>query len=231
MNGFRIVPIGDSVLVVEFDARIDVEVNARAVAVADAVWAGMIDGVLDVVPTFRSVGVYFDPLKTDVERLVKRLEQDAAAASGKVPDTIPIVSVPVCYGGVAGPDLREVASVTGMSEGEVIALHAAPIYRVFMLGFAPGFAYLGVVDQRIAVPRRAVPRTHVPPGSVAIAGQQTGVYPSSTPGGWQLIGRTPFKPYDAGKADPFLFKPGDRIRFYPVTPAEYETMSRFRLSQ
>jgi inhibitor of KinA len=128
----------------------------------------------------------------------------------------------VCYGGELGPDLAGVAAFAGTSEADVARVHAAGMYRVFMLGFVPGFAYLGVVDDRIAMPRHASPRVRVPAGSVGIAGAQTGVYTGGTPGGWQLVGRTPVKPFDASRDDPFLMKAGDAVQFYAIDRAEYD---------
>ena len=128
----------------------------------------------------------------------------------------------MCYGGELGPDLAGVASFAGLTETAVVDVHAGGSYRVFMLGFVPGFAYLGIVDTRIAMPRRATPRVRVPVGSVGIAGAQTGVYPSETPGGWQLIGRTPVKPFDPARDEPFLLKAGDTVQFYPIERAEFD---------
>jgi inhibitor of KinA len=133
----------------------------------------------------------------------------------------------VCYGGDYGPDLADVASLAGMSPEEVVAVHAAVTYRVFMLGFLPGFAYMGVVDARIAAPRRANPRVRVPKGSVGIAGRQTGIYPLDAPGGWQLIGRTALEPFDIARPSPFLFKAGDCVRFVPVARTELERLCHF----
>jgi len=214
-HDFRIVTAGDSAVCVEFEERIDAEVNGRVVALAEAIEAERIGGVRDVVPTFRSVAIYFDPLRTDFDLLTERLERAAAEAPPAVTITQKPIRIPVCYGGASGPDLEEVARYAGMTEAEVIARHAAPVYRVFMLGFVPGFAYMGTVDPRIAVPRRSTPRLRVPSGSVGIAGGQTGIYPSETPGGWQLVGRTSLKPFDPSRAEPFLLKAGDAVQFYP----------------
>jgi len=214
-HDFRIVTAGDSAVVVEFEERIDVEVNAKVVAVAEAIEAERIGGVRDVVPTFRSVAIYFDPLRTDFDRLNERLERAAANARPEATIAREPIRIPVSYGGAFGPDLAKVARYAGMTEGEVIARHVAPVYRVFMLGFVPGFAYMGTVDPRIVMPRRATPRPRVPAGSVGIAGGQTGIYPFETPGGWQIIGRTPLKPFDPSRAEPFLLKAGDAVRFHP----------------
>jgi KipI family sensor histidine kinase inhibitor len=218
----RIVYAGDSALIVEFDERIALEVNARAIACAEAIQAARVAGVRDIVPTYRSVAVYFDPLRTDHDALIGCLEREAASFTPAAAVQRMPIRIPVCYGGELGPDLTGVASFARMAESDVVRLHADAIYRVFMLGFVPGFAYLGVVDERIAMPRRATPRVRVPAGSVGIAGGQTGVYSAETPGGWQLIGRTPVKPFDAARADPFLMKAGDAVQFYPVDRAEYD---------
>jgi KipI family sensor histidine kinase inhibitor len=224
IHDFRIVPAGDSAIVVELEERIDPVVNARAIRLADQVHAAAIPGVRDVVPTYRSVAVFFDPIRTDYQRLVAWLEREAEQpGSAQVEERTPI-SVPVCYGGELGPDLAAVAAFASMSPDEVVAAHASAVYRVFMLGFVPGFAYMGVLDVRIAMPRRATPRVRVPCGAVGIAGAQTGIYPAETPGGWQLIGRTPVKPFDAARPAPFLFKPGDAVRFVPIARAEYEQL-------
>jgi inhibitor of KinA len=222
VNAGRIVHAGDSALVVEFDERIDPDVNARAIACAEAIQAAHVAGVRDIVPTYRSVAVYFDPLRTDHDALIGCLEREAASFTPAAAAERTPVRIPVCYGGDLGPDLTGVASFARMEESDVVRLHADAIYRVFMLGFVPGFAYLGVVDERIAMPRRATPRVRVPAGSVGIAGGQTGVYSAETPGGWQLIGRTPLKPFDAARADPFLMKAGDAVQFYPIDRAEYD---------
>ncbi|MBD8499483.1 5-oxoprolinase subunit PxpB [Paenibacillus sp. CAU 1523] len=132
-----------------------------------------------------------------------------------------IVDIPVCYGGAFGPDLLEVAEHTGLSPQEVIALHCGQSYLVYMVGFAPGFPYLGGMDERIAVPRRSSPRTAITPGSVGIGGSQTGIYPLATPGGWQLIGRTPRQLFRPHHVDPSLLKMGDIVRFYPIEPEQF----------
>ena len=224
-GGFRIVPAGDSALVVEFEDRIDPVVNARTVAFADAVQAAAISGVRDVVPSYRSVAIYFDPLRTDYDKLMSTLEAELArpavdARAGRAP-----IRIPVCYGGEFGPDLPQVAAFAKMSEKEVISIHASATYRVFMVGFVAGFAYMGTVDERIALPRHSTPRGRVPLGTVGIAGVQTGIYPAETPGGWQLIGRTPVKPFDASRAEPFLMKAGDSVQFYPVARTDFENFT------
>ena len=215
-DDFQIVAAGDAVVIVRFAERIDPAVNARAVEVAERVRTAALDGVRDVVPTFRTVAVYFDPLQTDHDRLLGELRSLAASESLIQPSSSPAIEIPVQYGGEFGPDLGDVARFANASEEEVIRLHSGTDYRVYMLGFVPGFAYMGSVDRRIAAPRRTTPRRSVPPGSVGIAGQQTGIYPADIPGGWQLIGRTPVRPFDLSRDSACLFTPGDRVRFVAV---------------
>jgi inhibitor of KinA len=219
---YRVVPAGDSVLVVEFEDRIDPAVNDGAIAFADAIQAAGLAGVRDVVPTYRSVAIYFDPLRTGSDALLAGIEREAQRAMTSATGARDAVRIPVCYGGELGPDLAGVAAFAKMAEDEVVRAHTAATYRVFMLGFVPGFAYLGIVDDRIAMPRHATPRLRVPAGSVGIAGVQTGVYPMETPGGWQLIGRTPVRPFDPDRAQPFLMKAGDAVQFYPIAREEFD---------
>ena len=215
---FQIVTAGDSVLIVQFAERVDPAINARAIALAERLGAAVPAGVRDIVPTYRSVAVYFNPLRTNHDRLLSELQRLASTEPvSDGPLTEPI-QVPVEYGGEFGPDLADVARFANSSEDEVVRLHTAKVYRVFMLGFVPGFAYMGEVDPRIAAPRRQTPRTAVPAGSVGIAGVQTGIYPSVIPGGWQLIGRTSIKPFDLSRSEASLFKPGDFVRFMAVDP-------------
>ena len=226
MSTFRIVPVGDATLVVEFEERIDPAVNARAVATAEALRTAAIAGVRDVVPTYRSVAVYFDPLLTDHAGLVRRLEEAAVRPASAESDAHALIRVPVCYGDDFGPDLPDIARFAHATEEEVVGLHTGTIYRVFMLGFTPGFAYMGLVDSRIAVPRRETPRIRVPRGSVCVAGVQTSVHPVEAPSGWHLIGRTPVRPFDLSRADPFLFRAGDDVRFVPIGREEFDQLDR-----
>lgn len=224
MSDYRIVPAGDSVFIIEFEERIDPAVNARTIACADAIHSARTPGVRDVVPTFRSVAIYFDPLRTDGDALLERIEHEAEHAGAAASAATAPLRIPVCYGGELGPDLASVAEFAGMSADEVVRTHSRATYRVFMLGFVPGFAYLGLVDERIAMPRHPTPRVRVPAGSVGIAGVQTGIYPTETPGGWQLIGRTPAKPFDPLRSEPFLMKAGDAVQFYPIDRAEFDAL-------
>lgn len=222
----RILPAGDSAWSIELPERIDVAVNARAIRIAHAVEAAGLP-VTDVVVGYRSVMVYFDPLSAAAADLEGRLRE--IAATGPSEDALPgaLVEVPVCYDGLYGPDLGDVAAFAGCSIEDVIALHLAREYRVFVVGFLPGFAYMASVDPRIAAPRRSSPRLKVPAGSVAVAAGQTGVYPGETPGGWSLIGRCPVRPYDADRPQPFLFHPGERVRFQRISELDYRATTEW----
>jgi KipI family sensor histidine kinase inhibitor len=205
---------GDSAILLELEPVIDPAVNARAVAIASAVRSQRLEGVRDVIPTYRSVAVHFDPLTCAIDALRDAVRE--ATVAPEVSSGGSLVEVPVAYGGDEGPDLEEVAAFARVPVRTVIDRHCAPEYRVFMLGFLPGFAYMGTVDESIAAPRRATPRTRIPAGSVGIAGRQTGVYPRRSPGGWQLIGRTPLQVFDPAREPAFLFGAGDRVKFSPV---------------
>jgi inhibitor of KinA len=224
----QIVPAGDAALIIEFDERIDPIISARGAALAQALVAEHIAGIRDVVPTYRSVAVYFDPLQTDRRTLTAAIERLAATTGAAEMPRRPPIRIPVCYGGEYGPDLARVAAFAGMSEADVVDVHATATYRVLMLGFAPGFAYMGVVDSRIAAPRLETPRQRVPRGSVGIAREQTGIYPSETPGGWQLVGRTPVRTFDLSLADPFLLHSGDEVQFVPIAQKEFDDLARPR---
>jgi len=226
MTSARIVQAGDAVLVAEFDDRIDAAVNALAIALADAVRSAAVAGVRDVVPTFRSVAVYFDPLASDVTKLEGLLRDMAGSVVPADEDASTLVEIPVCYDREFAPDIDDVVAFAGLpSPEDVAAIHSARTYRVFMLGFVPGFAYLGSVDERIAAPRRRSPRTHVASGSVGIAGLQTGVYPQPTPGGWNIIGRTPVRMLSLDREEPSLLKAGDSVRFHPIDRSVFDRLA------
>jgi inhibitor of KinA len=216
MSDFAIRHAGDAAVVIDFEARLDPAINARAVQLARAIQESQRAGVRDVVVGYHSVTIYLDPRAVQAEDLGSWVSREAARSRGATALPRRTVEVPVVYGGAEGPDLGLVAQFTGCSERDVIRLHSGQAYRVYMLGFVPGFAYLAAVDPRIAAPRRQTPRVAVPAGSVGIAGPQTGVYPMNTPGGWNLIGRTPLVVFDPGRTEPSVFKPGDAVRFRPL---------------
>lgn len=220
----RIVPAGDAAWLIELPERIDAAINSRAIRIAKAIEGSGVRAT-DVVVGYRSVMVYVDPLSSDAAGVARRLQEIAAATEQGEDGQGRLVEVPVCYDGPHGPDLADVAAFGECSTDEVIERHLAVEYRVFVVGFVPGFAYMAPVDPKIAAPRRSSPRLKVPAGSVAVAAGQTGVYPAETPGGWSIIGRCPVRPYDPDRAEPFLFHPGDRIRFLRITEPEYRARS------
>ena len=223
---FRLLPLGDAALTIEFGNEINPALNARAIAFAGHVRAQAWEGVLDIVPTYRSVTIHVDPLHLDVNALSNRLLR---LSRSFLPHSAPAAkehTVPVFYGGEHGPDLEDVAAFAKMSVDDVIRLHSSVLYRVYMLGFSPGFPYLGIVPASIAMPRLATPRAIVPAGSVGIAGMQTGIYPTATPGGWRVIGRTPVALYRPSSATPFLLNPGDTVRFDSIGPEDFDRLLR-----
>jgi KipI family sensor histidine kinase inhibitor len=208
---------GDTLLLIEWEHTIDPAVNQRVIALADRLHSRLGHRVRDIVPAYCAVGVHFDPLRTDLAALELAIEEEVARLADAAPPTgARVVEIPVSYGGDDGPDLGWLANWAGCTPEEVVDRHVAGTYRVYMLGFVPGFAYMGRVDTSIAAPRHRVPRDRVPAGSVGIAGEQTGVYPIATPGGWQLIGRTDTVMFDATRPSPSLLRPGDLVTFSRV---------------
>ena len=206
----RVWPLGDAALLVELGTRIDTALNARCHALAEALEKR--SGVREALAGYSTVTVHYDPDRTSfaaIRSAVTRL----LAAKPRVGPSGRLHRIPVAYD---GPDLAESAELLKISVPELVALHSKPIYRVFMVGFVPGFAYLGPLPPALALPRRRVPRTHVPAGSVAMAGEQTGVYPLPTPGGWHLLGRTQMPMFLPDNDPPSLLRPGDRVKFHPV---------------
>lgn len=211
----RVLPVGDRALTVEFGDAIDLALNARVLALEASLSGFPLPGVLETVPTYRSLLVLYEPSTITFDALAARF-LERAAKGGAAPPAGRLLEVPTCYGGAGGPDLAEVAQACGLAEDAVVALHASTDYTALMLGFRPGFAYLGGLPEALALPRRATPRLRVEAGSVAVAGRQTGIYPSASPGGWHLIGRTDLQLFDATAEPPALIGPGDRVRFVPV---------------
>jgi inhibitor of KinA len=212
----RILLCGDCAISVEFGNRIDPVVNAQVQRLFRVLKEQGPPGILGVIPSFGALLIQYDPWICSYERLLQWVE-DALQSNvqGLTADSA-MFEIPVCYGSEYGPDLEAVAAFHNLSPEGVVELHSRPLYSVFMIGFTPGFPYLGGLDERLATPRRQDPRNKVPAGSVGIAGRQTGIYSLDSPGGWQLIGRTPMKLFDLGRSDPFLLKPGDRVKFRPV---------------
>ena len=222
MESLKFLSQGESGLVVEFGDAIDPAVNTRVHALARQVVAECGNVVEAVIPTYRSFLIFFDPLLVSRQELIARINTLASAPANSTAAAVKTVLIPTLYGGEAGPDLEFVASHNQLSPNEVVQIHSSTPYRIYMLGFTPGFPYLGGMSEQIAAPRLKTPRTKIPAGSVGIAGTQTGLYPVESPGGWQLIGRTPLQVFNPRSEQPFIYSAGDFLQFQPVTAAEYE---------
>ncbi|TVX86829.1 5-oxoprolinase subunit PxpB [Paenibacillus agilis] len=241
VNHIHIVSLGDRALLVDWGGGIERNTHEQIRAFCLQLERADISGIIELIPSYTTVTVVYDPMElrdpatgaccyhrdgqltsSPFELLKGIIEGMHNSLDPKVETiTANIVDIPVCYGGEFGPDLQEVAEHTGLSSQEVIKLHCGQSYLVYMVGFAPGFPYLGGMSERLSVPRRSSPRTAITPGSVGIGGSQTGVYPLATPGGWQLIGRTPRKLFRPHHAEPSLLKMGDIVRFYPIEPEQF----------
>ena len=213
---------GDRALYIEVGDAISPEVNRRVKGLLDAIDEAAIEGVEALSPTYRSILVYYDPLKIPLEELKQRLSDLGRALPDASSSEASIFEIPTLYGGEFGPDLDFVASHTGLSPEEVIRIHAGTDYLVYMVGFNPGFPYLGGMSEKIAAPRLETPRVKIPAGSVGIAETQTGIYPLESPGGWRLIGRSPLKMFDPSRDPPALVEAGDLVRFVSINEARYQ---------
>jgi KipI family sensor histidine kinase inhibitor len=223
------VPLGDCAVYVEFSKTLDLEVNSAVQRLATMVHGRALPWVRDVVPALGGLAIHFDPdhpaLTGDALTAALNTVSDCLKEGlPKAGDVLRTVEVPVCYESEFAPDLAEVAALAKLSPEETVQLHAASDYRVLMIGFAPGHAYMGGLNPKLAVPRRATPRAIVPAGSVAIANDQTVVYPYAISGGWSIIGRTPLAVFDAERQEPSLFAAGDRVRFKPISRAEFQKL-------
>ena len=227
--GYFISALGDSALLIDFGNVIDQTVNKRVLAVMRSFQHAAIVGVLDLVPAYSSLTVHyeiftilhankgataFEIMKEKTEFLLLKKIEEITLETKKV-------RIPVCYAPHYGWDVDEIARQVKLNAEEIILLHTSKTYRVYMVGFLPGFAYMGEVDERIALPRKATPRLQIPRGSVGIAGKQTGIYPLPSPGGWQIIGRTPLKLFDRYAEEPVLLSPGDEVEFYSISENEF----------
>jgi inhibitor of KinA len=220
----RYLASGDRALIVEFGDEIDPVTNSRVRALQASLQNCHLPGLLESTVSYRSLLIIYDPLIVGFEELTTRVqaaERDAVS--------LPILPsrklvIPTLYGGDAGPDIAYVASHNKLRIEDVVSLHCSVEYLVYMIGFTPGFPYLGGMPAEIAAPRLDVPRRSVPPGAVGIAGNQTGIYPTSSPGGWRLIGRTPLRLYEPSKPDPVLLRAGDTIRFRPISDSEFQAI-------
>lgn len=233
----QILPLGESAIRIQLGNSIHPDIHRRVKRIVECLEKHPFPGMIESVPAFTSVTVFYDPLKirkrlSDHPELANQscfamvsaaLQQLLSKLDDHAGDKPRIVSIPVCYGGEFGPDIEEVAAHNGLTLEEVIEIHSGGEYLVYMIGFAPGFPYLGEMSERIATPRRASPRKSIPAGSVGIAGMQTGIYPISTPGGWQLIGRTPLQLFRPNEDPPSFLQSGDIIKFHPISPEEFES--------
>lgn len=221
MQEIKILTAGDSSLLIEFGDEISPQINQKITATVQLMKEQHIEGVVDIIPAFCSLLINYDPRVVTFDELEARMKNlvkvDIKAESGKKK----IFEIPVCYGGEYGPDIENIAQHAGLSVEEVIQIHSSRDYLIYMLGFLPGFTYLGGLDERIHTPRLANPRVKINAGSVGIGGSQTGIYPLDSPGGWQLMGMTPVKTYDPDREVPILVEAGDYIRFVPVSEEEY----------
>jgi inhibitor of KinA len=223
---FSIQPLGDTGIIIQFGTEISEAIYQQIRQYVYWLEQSCIEGIVEWVPAYTTLAVFYRPNIISYDELSQKLLKiGEKIESMPVPDPI-VIEIPTLYGKEAGPDIQFVAETNGLSEEEVVKIHSSSDYLIYMIGFVPGFPYLGGMDKRIAAPRKKTPRSRIPAGSIGIAGEQTGIYPLETPGGWQIIGRTPVKLYDPQKQDPILLKAGDYIRFVPITEREYEKIEQ-----
>ncbi len=223
---FSIQPLGDTGIIIQFGTEISEAIYQQIRQYVYWLEQSCIEGIVEWVPAYTTLAVFYRPNIISYDELSQKLLKiGEKIESMPVPDPI-VIEIPTLYGKEAGPDIQFVAETNGLSEEEVVKIHSSSDYLIYMIGFVPGFPYLGGMDKRIAAPRKKTPRSRIPAGSIGIAGEQTGIYPLETPGGWQIIGRTPVKLYDPQKQDLILLKAGDYIRFVPITEREYEKIEQ-----
>lgn len=226
VESFKLLPAGDRAAVADFGNVIDEAVNRQVNRLKDLLLIEKIAGIEEMVPAFSSLLILYNPQLLKFTELGEKLKKINLTPELINSTQKKILEIPCCYGGEYGEDLTDLAKLSGLSEAEIIKIHSSRDYRVYMLGFLPGFVYLGGLDERIAAPRLKTPRVAIPAGSVGIGGDQTGVYPIASPGGWRLIGKTPVKFYDPARKQPILCQAGDYIRFVPITANEYNRLAK-----
>lgn len=223
---FYIKAFGDRGLRIQFGNTISIETNQRIRSFVICLENEQIEGIIEWIPTYTAVTIYYDPYKITYDKLKQKMIMLEDKLSDVDIPAAKIIHIPTYYGEEFGPDLQAVAKHNGLDEQEVVAIHSSGTYLVYMIGFTPGFPYLGGMSNKIATPRLAVPRTKIAAGSVGIAGEQTGIYPMETPGGWQLIGRTPLRLYDPMKETPILLEAGNYLKFIPISMEEYKAIEQ-----
>lgn len=226
MSDVRYLISGDCAVCVEFGNEISPQINDRIRAFKIALEKKQIDGIVETIPTYRSILVVYQPEIIRFQELTEKFDEVLNAMSEIQIPAPTVIEIPVLYGGEMGPDIENVASHNGKTVEEVIKIHTSKEYLIYMLGFIAGFPYLGGMSKEIATPRLKSPRVKIEGGSVGIAGEQTGIYPVASPGGWQLIGRTPLKLYDAEREESVLLKAGQYMKFRSVTEAEYRSIEK-----
>ncbi len=228
LKTLRLSPLGDAAVYAEFGDRLDLETNQSLQALAAALRARNLPWIRDVVPALCGIAVHFDPFHAELPPAVLQdfpaLLEEAFKSAGKFEHGGRTVEVPVCYDPVFGLDLQEISERTSVPVADIAQRHATSPHQVLMVGFAPGQPYIGGLDPKLSVPRRATPRTVMPAGAVAIANAQTAVYPYETPGGWSIIGRTPLRVFDPEREPASLFAPGARVRFVPISREQFEAL-------
>ena len=225
MENVQIKTAGDSAVLVVFGDEINPEINHRIAATVQMIRNQNFEGIVDMIPSYCALLINYDPRVISFDEFATHLKYLLKLDLNSNESRKRIFEIPVCYGGEYGPDLNLIAQNAGLTEEEVIAIHSGTDYLIYMLGFLPGFTYLGGLDERIHTPRLPNPRIRIEAGSVGIGGSQTGIYPLDSPGGWNLMGKTPVKTYDPNREKPILVEAGDYIRFVPVDEAEYLRIS------
>lgn len=228
-NSVKIIPSGDSGILIRFGNTITEEINKKVHDLQLNLETMKTEGIIEMVPAYTDLLILYNPLKNSFKSMSQSIEEAIEKPKSSKTQQQRLIKIPTCYEGEYGADLDEVSKNTGLSKDEIVKIHSSSKYLVYMLGFTPGFSYLGGMDERIACPRKKIPRQDIPAGSVGIADKQTGIYPIESPGGWQLIGRTPLNLFDPSREEIFLCKAGDQLQFVPISKNEFESIKKEQL--